>query len=86
MVRIPNKYIENDKYFRNTKHEISENTNHCSNSSLCSFNKVCNRCCSKKKHLETIINEESKIHKNGEYNRSCILVQRRYTCSNRLIK
>ena len=86
MVRIPNRSIENNKYFRNIKHEISENTNYCSNINLCRFNKVCNRGCGKKKCLETIINEESKSHKNEEYDRSCTLVQRRYPYSNSIKK
>ena len=76
MFRLSNKFREKDKNCSTYKYQIIENTNHCGNSSLCSFNKVYNSCCSKKKHTKLVNNEKSKIHKNREYDRSYILVEK----------
>ena len=66
MVRLSNKSIENDKYCRKIKHEIIEKTNYFRNSSLCSFNRVCDKYCNEKKHAKIVNNGESKIYKNKE--------------------
>jgi len=54
MLRLSNTFKENDKNCSTYNYEIIENTNHCRNSSLCSFNKMSNSSCSKKKHTKIV--------------------------------
>ena len=76
MFRLSNTFRENDKNCSTYNYEVIENINQCRNSSLCSFDKTCNSSCSKKKYTKIVNNEKSKIHKNREYDRSDIQVQK----------
>ena len=76
MLRLSNTFKEKDKNCSTYSYEIIENTNHCRNSSLCGFDQVCDSSCGRKKHTKIVNNEKYKIHKNREYDRSYILVQK----------
>ena len=76
MLRLSNTFKEIDKKCSTYSYEIIENTNHCRNSSLCGFDKVCDSSCGRKKHTKIVNNEKYKINKNREYDRSGILVQK----------
>ena len=76
MFRLSNTFRENDKNCSTYNYKIIKNTSHCRNSSLCGFDQVCDSSCSKKKHTKIVSNDESKMHKNREYDRSDIQVQK----------